>query len=173
MKKATGIINTAGIVAVLGFMAYFLCHFSDYVYKFGQLSFFNSGWEYFTSLADRPGFLLLYAGRFLTQFCIYPAVAIGFLILIFAGITAVSCKLMLRNRNFAALSIICPLLVFLFITSMGYEIYTVRADAQIFTQPLGLLVSVLSLWAMVSFKRNKSVAVLAFSFVAFPRKSLF
>jgi len=168
MKKIIGIINAAGLLAVFGFMAYFMGHFSDYVYKFGQLSFFNEGWDYFVSVADRPGFLLLYAGRFLTQFCMYPSIAIGILMLIFAGIVAVSCKVLIKNWNFAALSVVAPLLAFLFITSLGYEIYTVRADAQIFTQPLGLLVSVLGLWAMVSCKTLKPIVPLAFSVVAFP-----
>lgn len=127
--------------------AYVFLHYSDYVYKFQALSFFGGGLEYFVSCMREPGGLLLWAARFLTQCCALPVLGVALLVLVNAGTAATLIYGVRRQKGSAFVGILPSLLVFLFIARLGYRIFLVRADALIFTQPLGLLVaSLLLLW---------------------------
>ena len=141
-------------------MTHVLVHYSAYVARFHDMSLFNGGWEWFASHFDRPGALLLYTGRFLTQFCRYPFVAIIILLAVLAGITVLVRSLLVRDGRFGVLATLPSLMLFLFISGMGYEVLTARADAQIFTQPLGVLAALLILLPMIVLNENKWSSVL-------------
>ena len=147
--KAVKLLNAAGFTAVAGAMAHVLVHYSAYVARFHDMSLFNGGWEWFASHFDRPGALLLYAGRFLTQFCRYPVIAAVMLLAVLAGITLLIRRLLVKDGSFGALAVLPALMLFLFVSGMGYEVLTARADAQIFTQPLGVFSSLLMLKLLI------------------------
>lgn len=135
------LVHTVGLAAVTVVTAYVFLHYSDYVYKFQALSFFGSGLDYFVSCLREPGGLLLWAGRFLTQCCALPALGALLLALVAAGTSVTLIYGVRCQKGSAFLGILPSLLVCLFIARLGYRIFLVRADALIFTQPLGLLIS--------------------------------
>ncbi len=152
-------MDAAGFAALAGAMMHLLLHYSTYVARFHDMSLFNSGWDWFAGHFDRPGALLLYAGRFLTQFCLYPLAAVLILLAILAAITFLIRKLLVKDSRYGAFAVLPALMLFLFITGMGYEVITARADAQIFTQPLGILSSLLILAPMLALSSRKASAL--------------
>lgn len=161
-------VHTAGLVAVTVVTAYVFLHYSDYVYKFQVLSFFGKGLEYFISCLREPGGLLLWAGRFLTQCCTFPVLGVLLLVLVTAACSAVLIYGVRRQKGMAFIGILPSLLVFLFIARLGYRIFLVRADALIFTQPLGLLTaSLLLLWLLRS-RINGYVLAAAIVVIGYP-----
>lgn len=161
-------VHTAGLLAATVVTAYVFLHYSDYVYKFQALSFFGEGLDYFISCFREPGGLLLWAGRFLTQCCALPALGVVLLVLVLAG-TSVTLMCGVRHRKGTAfLGILPSLLVSLFIARLGYRIFLIRADALIFTQPLGLLVAALLLLWLQRTRFNDYVLAAVITVAGYP-----
>lgn len=158
-------VNLAAAVSVLGAMCHLLVHFSDYVYKFHSLSFFQQTWEYLSDCLKQPAGFLQYAARFLTQFCLYPGVAIAMLLAIYAAISFLICRLLLKDPRLFALSLLPPLGLFLFTMRLGYEFFLLKTDALIFSQPLGLLTSLLVFWLL---RKRKAPFVIVAGVLLYP-----
>ena len=167
MKKLR-IVHTAGLLAVTVVTAYVFLHYSDYVYKFQALSFFGEGLDYFVSCFREPGGLLLWAGRFLTQCCALPVLGVALLVLVLAGTSAVLMYGVRRWKGTAFIGILPSLLVSLFIARLGYRIFLVRADALIFTQPLGLLAAALLFLWLLRTRFNSYALAAVIAVVGYP-----
>jgi len=164
------VLETVGYAVTAFAMSHVLLHFSAFVSRFHDMSLFVGGWDWFASHFDRPGGLVLYLGRFLTQFCKYPWAGISLLLVVFACITFLVRKLLVRDVRYGILAVIPVVALFAFISGMGYEVLTARADAQIFTQPMGFLFALMILWIMqiVSsrFKSTWAVSALLIAIIA-------
>lgn len=156
VKELMALNGVAAAVLLITF-GHVMVHYSAYVYKFQSMSLFDGSWSWFASHFDRPGALILYLGRFLTQFCICPAAAAALLFLVFAGIVFLICRMFVKDARFAVLALFTPLALFLFIMNMGYEVLTARADAQIFTQPLGVLAALVTAWVCTCCSRREKI----------------
>ncbi len=137
-----------GAVCVLLSMVQMMSHFSAYIWKFHTVSLFDDSLRWFVSMFDRPGIIITYVGRFLTQFCCHPNLAIALLLLVYALIFAIIYKTMVRDVRFLALAAMAPACLFLAMMTMGYDVVLARADAQIFSQPVGVLFSLLAFWLL-------------------------
>lgn len=148
--KVVGWLDVAGIVSLLAVMGHVMVHFRAYIYKFHSLSLFDGSWGWFIARFDRPAALVTYVGRFLTQFCCRPVVGIALLLLLYAAITWMMQRHVVHDRRLFFLAALPALGHFLFLMGFGYEIYLIKADALIFTQPFGMLCSLLLFAALKS-----------------------
>ena len=142
--KVLETVAVTGAVCVLLSMAQMMNHFSAYVWKFHAVSLFDGSFSWFASMFDRPAALVTYVGRFLTQFCLYPKVAVALLFVIYAVIFALIRRVLVRDVRFLALAALVPACLFLSTMTMGYDVVLARADAQIFSQPVGVLAALLT-----------------------------
>ena len=134
-----------GLGLVAAAMAYLMLYFSNYIYKFHATSLFQDTAAWFAGHFEKPAALLIYAGRFLTQFCYYPAVAVAMLLIIYGAITWLCYRYFLKGRRLPVLAVLPALALFVSLMRIGYGVMVFRADALIFTEPLGIL-SALLLW---------------------------
>ena len=141
--------TTATGMAALGLAAaYIMLHFSNYLYKFHATSLFQDTGDWFAAHFEKPAALLLYAGRFLTQFCCYPVVAVLLLTVLYAAITWLTGRYFLRGSRLPFLAVLPALALYVSLMRIGYGVLVFRADALIFTEPLGIL-SALLLWRLL------------------------
>jgi hypothetical protein len=129
-------------------MAHLLLHFSSYIYKFHATSLFQNTWVWFVELFEKPAALLLYAGRFLTQFCYYPVLAVILLLALYALITWLTYRWLLRDTRIPFLAVLPALALFISLMRIGYGVVAFRADALVFTEPLGILGALL-VWRLL------------------------
>ena len=137
------------LAAVGAAMAHLMLHFSGYIYKFHATSLFQDTAAWFAGHFEKPAALLLYAGRFLTQFCYYPALAVAMLLALYAVITWLCYRYFLRGFAVPLLAVIPATALFVSLMRIGYGVVMFRADALIFTEPLGILGALL-LWRLLS-----------------------
>lgn len=117
--------------------------FSSYLYKFHATSLFQDTWPWFAAHFEKPGALLLYLGRFLTQFCYYPAIAAVLLLVLYGLISWLTYRFFLRDSRLPVFALLPALALFLSLMRMGYGVLMFRTDALVFTEPIGLLFSLL------------------------------
>lgn len=164
MKKSAGQLKfleavvAVGAACVLLSMAQVMSHFSAYIWKFHATSIFDGSLSWFISMFDRPGALVIYVGRFLTQFCCYPGLAIAMLFIIYALIIVLVRKTMVKDVRFLSLAALVPACLFLSVMTMGYDVVLARSDAQIFSQPIGVLFSLLALWLLTIVEKKNEWA---------------
>lgn len=151
--KVLETVAVTGAVCVLLSMAQMMNHFSAYIWKFHAVSLFDGSFSWFASMFDRPAAIVTYVGRFLTQFCLYPKVAVALLFVIYAVIFALIRRVLVRDVRFLALAALVPACLFLSMMTMGYDVVLARADAQIFSQPVGAVLSLLVLWLLITVSR--------------------
>jgi len=147
IKKRTSrlLAVTTGISAA-GFLlcaAHVMSVFSSYIYKFHATSLFQDTAAWLAGHFEKPAALLVYCGRFLTQFCYFPGVAILLLTGLYALISWLCYRYFLRGSALPVLSLLPALALYLSLMRMGYGVLVFRADALIFTEPVGILSALL------------------------------
>ena len=160
-------VTVAGMAAAAAAAAFVMLHFSGFIYKFHATSLFQESASWFAEHFERPAALLIYCGRFLTQFCYYPAVAVTLLLLLYAAITVMTYRLFLRGGRIPFLAIIPALALYTALMRIGYGVIVFRADALIFTEPLGILSALLlfRLTVLLSPKIRWAIPFLAYPLV--------
>ena len=131
------------VVAFLAAAAHVMLLFSSFLYKFHAVSLFQDTWPWLAAHFEKPAALLLYAGRFLTQFCYYPVVAVILLLSLYGWIAWLCYWFFLRGSRLLVLALLPVLALYLALMRMGYGVLMFRTDALIFTEPLGLLIAIL------------------------------
>lgn len=105
--------------------------------------------SFFLGIGLQPGVLLPITGSILTQFCHFPLLGAILIVLSLAGLTEL-CKKVFG----ASLTAYLPaVFVFSFLVGMDYAIYTMRAQGILFSQTIGLSLSVLLVWGWQKTKR--------------------
>mgnify|MGYP003293322114 CR=1 FL=1 len=165
--KIAKLVRFAGPATVYVFMLFVLIHFSAYVYKFQALSYFDGTFGYFAGLFRYPAAIVLWTGRFLTQFCLYPVVGAILLVALLSVIGYMVWRFIFEGRGLSSISILPSVVLFLFITRLGYRLFTVRSDALIFTQVVGITFALLAFYFLKSSER-KIPAALAVALVGYP-----
>lgn len=168
MNKKTRLCGIAAVIATFAVMAYLMGHYSDFIYKFAALSSFDCSWNWFAGLWDRPGALLLWCGRFLTQLCFHPWVAIAALLTVFALVVLLTGVLFVRDRRFRTLGLLPVVAVLLFLMRLGFRVYLLKNDSLIFTQPLGLLLSLTVVWILSRVTSHRGAALCVAGMLAYP-----
>ena len=123
--------------------AHVMLLFSSYLYKFQGNSLFQDTWPWFAAHFEKPAALLQYAGRFLTQFCVYPGIAIVLILALYGLIAWLTWRYFLRGSRFPVLAFLPALALYLSLMRMGYGVLMFRTDALVFTDPLGILFALL------------------------------
>lgn len=163
-EKLVHLASALGFAALAGTMLHVLIHFSGFIYRFYANSFFNDTWAWFAAHFDKPAALVLYAGRFLTQFCKFPVVAALLLIGLYAAISLLVWRYFLRGRKVSLLAAFPALALFVSLMRTGYGVLIFHADALIFTEPLGILAA-LALFQLLRIGEGKvrwAVALIGF-----------
>lgn len=173
MERKARLCGIAAAIAIFAVMAYLLGHYSDFVYKFAALSSFDCSWGWFAGLWDRPGALLLWSGRFLTQFCFHPWVAIVILLSIFAASAALAAGLFVRDRRFRPLALLPVVAMLLFLMRLGFRVYLLKSDALIFTQPLGLFFSLGVVGVLSGVRSRRGLALCFAALLSYPAAGFF
>ena len=133
--RASGIRRIVTLVcaaASLAAAAHVMLLFSSYIYKFHATSLYQNTWPWFAAHFEKPAALLLYAGRFLTQFCYYPVLATGLLLLLYCLISWLTYRYFLRGSRFPVLALLPALALYLSLMRMGYGVLIFRAVRQKF-----------------------------------------
>lgn len=167
MKSFPRIVNCACYAAVAAVAVYLTAHYSAYVYKFHALSMFEGSWDWFAAHFDRPAALLTWCGRLFTQICCRPALAIVLLMLLLAATVWLIRRYIVCDKRFGALSVFPATLMLLFVMRLGYNVYILKSDALIFTQPLGLLCA-LCLFRLLISSRGGIFKPLFVAVIGFP-----
>lgn len=168
--RASGIRRIVTLVcaaASLAAAAHVMLLFSSYIYKFHATSLYQNTWPWFAAHFEKPAALLLYAGRFLTQFCYYPVLATGLLLLLYCLISWLTYRYFLRGSRFPFLALLPALALYLSLMRMGYGVLIFRADALIFTEVFGLI-SALLLFRLLLLQESRvrwAVALLGYPLV--------
>lgn len=166
--KPASFLRVSTWICAAGFTlaaAHVMLLFSSFLYKFQGNSLFQDTWVWFAAHIEKPASLLLYAGRFLTQFCAFPAVATIMLLVLYGLIAWLSWRYFLQNSRFPVLALLPALALYLALMRMGYGVLVFRTDALVFTEPLGIL-SALLLFRLVQTQEHK--ARLAVALLGFP-----
>lgn len=135
--------SAVGLILPGAAAAFVMLHFSNYLYKFQATSLFQDSFAWFASHFEKPAALLIYAGRFLTQFCSYPAIAVILLLLLYAAVTGLVWRYFLRGSRLPLLAALPALALYVSLMRIGYGVLVFRADALVFTEPLGILCALL------------------------------
>jgi len=136
MKKNSD--KSAAILAVYAAMALVLLAKQCVILKMYALSQWPD-LTFFSTLGLQPGVVLPVLGSVLTAFCRFPVIGILLILLSLAGLTA-SVRKLVGNPLWAMIPALC---MFLFISSLDYSIYAMRAQGVLFSQTIGLTCSVL------------------------------
>jgi len=115
---------------------------SNLLYHMEQFSMFTGSGEQLAAFMEQPGGALQLAGAFLTQFCHFPlvgAVLIALCLCILAALTDEAFKL---DRMAWPMAFLPSLFLLLFIMRLDYSVYIMKEYGLLFSQILGLTVSV-------------------------------
>lgn len=134
---------------------------SEYMRRLEGLALFIPGKHAFADSFLTPGGPLEWCCRFLNQFLYYPWVGATLLVLILAAIFFVSVRLFNLRGWLTPLALIIPALFLLQTLIPGYSIFLIKSQGWVFTNPLGLLISLLCAWLYKSLGNPVSRGCLA------------
>lgn len=140
-------------VLVYGWLLFFK---GDLLFRLQELSLFLWDGSFFAAQWESPAALLHYAALFLTQFCYLPWVGA---LLLTAGawlLYRLVKKELALPLHLSPLALLPSLFVLLYVCRMGYDIYTLRAPAPLFTPILGLVAA----WGLFMLYRHLRPALL-------------
>lgn len=121
-------------------MAFVLLHYTDLLYKFQALSSIDGGLK----CLFVPGGLLTFLGSAFAGLCKWPVLGGVLFIVVLAALAALLVFGFRGQGRLAFLGVLPSVLLFLFVTRLGYRIYALNG-AVLFSQALGLLLSALLL----------------------------
>ena len=145
--KASGVILYGSLLAFILFVVYILYINQEVFYAAHDRSEFIFGAPFFHSLMSKPFGLMQYAGAWLTQFFVKPAVGTGVLMAIWVCIFFVGAKAFRLQGSASALMLLPVACLLVSVVDLGYWIYISTIRGYWFSQSLGYLMMLLLVWA--------------------------
>ncbi len=97
---------------------------------------------YFNTVAESPGFIMPYAGSFLTQFAYYPLWGILMFVVSLTALSLLSAWAFKLPRKTYFVALLPALFLLLFVMRWDYGIFSFRHYGNLYSTALGLIVSV-------------------------------
>ena len=132
---------------------------NDFLYTIQDCSLFSQGHTFMSSLINKPGGVINWAGCFLTQFFYYPWLGTLFLIIIWTLIYVLCVKTYKLRTHDQAYTIIPITALLCSITGVGYWIYYMNMPGYWFACSLGCLFTILSLYGYTRIKTVGPIAI--------------
>jgi hypothetical protein len=173
MKATTNTINYRIISFVLFVLAgyFFTAFYNNDFFKWAEeLSLFLPTRLFFIENMKIAGGLLSYGGTFLTQFFYYPLLGSTLFILLLLLIQFVTIKAFEISKSYFSLSFIPSVLLLLSVTEVGYVLFSLKSPGYLFSNSLGVLITLSCFWAYRKIKKEwiRTVALFLFIVLTYP-----
>lgn len=141
------------VLLFIGIAHYLTAYYNyNFMLKTEEQSLFLFTSEFFWECMQRAGGLLTYGGCFLTQFFYYPQLGsilyIGLLLLI----VFFTIKAFRIPWSFFPLAFLPALMLLWSYTNLGYLLFVLKSPGYVFSNPLGVLVSLAAFWGYRSLR---------------------
>ncbi len=138
-------ILTGVLFAITAYVALSLNQ-TEFLYRSQELSLFLPTRIFFQEQMVVPGGFIVWLGAFFTQFFYYPWLGIGILVGFWVLIYALSLAVFKVPRQWALLGLIAPVALLATVTALGYWLFHLKTVGYLYSNTLGFLFLLLTLW---------------------------
>lgn len=142
MKRTLQLIIPLAAFAILTF-AYLALTAQDLFFVVQANDYFVYDWTHVARISEQPGWLVPYAGSFLTQFAYHPLQGIALLTLLLTLLAWLMKWALRLPRHLTALALLPSVLVVAFVMGWDYGVFGTRHYGNLFSPTVGLMVSTL------------------------------
>ncbi len=139
------------------------------LYRVSEQSLFLFSKHFFAEAMALPGGLLSYLGAFFIQFFHYPVLGVTIYTLLLYGLYALTKRVFAVPREWSVVAFVPVALVLAYSTQLGYWIFYIKVQGFYYMALLGVLISLLAVWACYKLKPGyRGGVILGWSFLTFP-----
>lgn len=142
----------------------------DFLWKLQELDLFVFDRHFFLEALEKTGGLSMYVGSFLNQFNYYPWLGFLVLVCLLLIVSLLTSKIFKLKKGLLPLAHIPSLALLLSLTNLGYMIYYQKVDGFVYTNILGVIVTLsgLLLFQKIIKTPIRGFFALAYLLIAYP-----